>query len=593
MLMTKEEIIVLRTIFLEFGDEDLREKRLSFPYENMVSARTHKDLQKRKANLRKIIDEIGYFQNDRVDEVVFDGYLADDITIISGISDALDEESQNIPDIDKLVIDETDETYAVKKSHEDMLDHVALGAFSNSVFFIQLRKGLYYKATQNYEKAVELLLGAHEEYCKVHLARVENIQQRCLEILESRKQILDGIKKYGSIDNYMISPEWSEKCNFATKAKDLSPEMLVTLEEMPAFHIGEIYRLLGDKSYSEFHETRQYAALESAQKCYGKAKEWLKKSERWHDIVFCGGNIDGDIVAQIFGIDEAASQRLAGFEEEESVAMFVEIEQNSKDFGVLTLPVLPFKRNCYWALNWQACNNKLEHIERERFLATAKAYEAPSVDVRAIEKFFEALETAAKRKLALETAEQLEKLQESVAQYQAIIPDLGKVSMPMKNMLKLNHIFQEGPGAIALLDKHFDWHGFNWLRQQFDIGGKVKNLRILCGPGNIDENFKNKFLNIERELASEGTKVELRVFRHSVFHKFHDRWLVTDQSAYNIPPISSMMKGQLGEIKNTSHHESLALFEKYWPNSIDILTGDWNEIQQLKAVIKQNKQRFS
>ena len=94
-MLTKEEVIILKTIFLEFGDEDLQQKRLEFPYENMeVEGLEGAKSSTRKANLGLLINDLTGFGVPEIDSIVFEFYL---------MEGSIDGES-NIPNAERLVI---------------------------------------------------------------------------------------------------------------------------------------------------------------------------------------------------------------------------------------------------------------------------------------------------------------------------------------------------------------------------------------------------------------------------------------------------------------------------------------------------------
>jgi len=161
----------------------------------------------------------------------------------------------------------------------------------------------------------------------------------------------------------------------------------------------------------------------------------------------------------------------------------------------------------------------------------------------------------------------------------------------LKVEIKLFAIFNESQEVLFWVDKHFDWKGLNYL-QDGEVAGKIKNIRILTGPVNIDERFKSTFQKLKEEMRSKATTIDIRVItKEHVLGKMHARWLITDQNSYKVPPVGSMKQRQVDTINLEEDKKNpLNYFNEWWLGGVDILTGDWKEIQNIRdKMVKRNR----
>lgn len=164
-MLIKEDVIILRTIILEFGADYHNKTRLEFPYENLEV----KGLEGAKGSTLQanIDDDSGDFcipfDGDEINIIVFEFYLMGKFNYEQG------HRGGEIPDVGRLVIVEGKQK-GVNRENEDGIAirdrYIFLKGISKSDFFINLRMGLYYKGLDDYEKAVKHLEEAHKIYCK-------------------------------------------------------------------------------------------------------------------------------------------------------------------------------------------------------------------------------------------------------------------------------------------------------------------------------------------------------------------------------------------------------------------------------------------
>ncbi|MDA0525798.1 hypothetical protein [Methanococcoides alaskense] len=149
---------------------------------------------------------------------------------------------------------------------------------------------------------------------------------------------------------------------------------------------------------------------------------------------------------------------------------------------------------------------------------------------------------------------------------------------PFTNVMHLRKILAECDGYIWWLDKHFGAKGFEPLVESVDAN-KVEHIKILTGNPHIDEKMKNDFKRFKEEMKNRGIDAECRVILDKgTFHDIHDRWIISKDLIYNVPPINSIYKGQFSEINITN---KMPPFEKWWDSATELFSG-WNHIQNSK-----------
>lgn len=146
---------------------------------------------------------------------------------------------------------------------------------------------------------------------------------------------------------------------------------------------------------------------------------------------------------------------------------------------------------------------------------------------------------------------------------------------PFTNIMHLRNVLAECNDYICWLDKHFGPKGFEPLIESVDAN-KVEHIKILTGNSHIDERMKKDFKRFKEEMKSRGINTECRVILDKgIFHDIHDRWIISNDITYNVPPINSIYKGQFSEISITDKQPP---FEEWWDSATELFSG-WNLIQ--------------
>lgn len=143
-------------------------------------------------------------------------------------------------------------------------------------------------------------------------------------------------------------------------------------------------------------------------------------------------------------------------------------------------------------------------------------------------------------------------------------------STPFGNRVWLGRILEEATGDLRWLDKHFTPAAFESLWEAVN-GNRVSKVRILSlymADPHAGKKAKRDFENLRIELAARGVTLEWRVIDSTLIRDTHDRWVIGDSSARNIPNVNAILSGQHSELSLSAQHAELAsVFEGYWSQS--------------------------
>ncbi len=120
---------------------------------------------------------------------------------------------------------------------------------------------------------------------------------------------------------------------------------------------------------------------------------------------------------------------------------------------------------------------------------------------------------------------------------------------PFSNIYNMRKIIRSCKGDIFWIDKHFRKEGFEILLDGLPYKG-VTTVTIISGPDNVTSSAKADFALLKSELLQRSIALDWRTITNSAF-KWHDRWLVSDNQCYNIPPVLAVIRGQRADILKT------------------------------------------
>jgi len=136
--------------------------------------------------------------------------------------------------------------------------------------------------------------------------------------------------------------------------------------------------------------------------------------------------------------------------------------------------------------------------------------------------------------------QKLIEIEEPVKQYH-VSPDT-----PFTNICKLRQVLRSCKGDIFWIDKHFRKEGLEIIIDSINFK-EIKSLTIISGPSNITATFIQDYFLLKQELSKYAVIIQLLIIDEISF-KWHDRWIVSDNLNYNVPPILAIIQGQRADI---------------------------------------------
>jgi hypothetical protein len=395
IFIAKEEVIALRTLYLEFGNESTKKARLELPYENIEISDGSGDFEGYHAiDLYDML--LFYFQiNDEFPKPLDLEFLECIHFIITNNGTWVGIPWQRavfnfVEDIkpNKLKSElnfrfkrnliwlyESAKEFSISpdprvkeylERPDDIIYEESLEDYkklSNNKLFNNLRIGLWYKKFGEYEKALKFLEKARI-YCRAELV-LFNLRNRDY-IGEFNKKIKQYEKDIGIDDvmNVSLSPDeyydwWESK----TKIIKVSIELQLSAEENPSFQIGEIYLKQGEEDYKEkryqeaknnylkanyyFQEVENYLYLWCREKRYLKYN--LKTTEDEYNVIKTV-------------ICKERKEWVALNKNDIDMLLFLTLEIPV----YLPLSIKPFQRNSYLEGSLQICKSRLELIKSKK-----------------------------------------------------------------------------------------------------------------------------------------------------------------------------------------------------------------------------------
>lgn len=147
---------------------------------------------------------------------------------------------------------------------------------------------------------------------------------------------------------------------------------------------------------------------------------------------------------------------------------------------------------------------------------------------------------------------------------------------PYSNVRNLKEILRNSEGFVYWFDKHFSLKGLEPLHDEAD-GAKITDIKILSGitSGRVNKKLRDEFIRFREEMETRQIHAELRILcNKEILNGIHDRWIMSKNSVFNIPPVDTIFQGQCSEMKKTDNRPP---FEEWWLNGLDIIEH-WQEI---------------
>lgn len=137
---------------------------------------------------------------------------------------------------------------------------------------------------------------------------------------------------------------------------------------------------------------------------------------------------------------------------------------------------------------------------------------------------------------------------------------------PWSNRQWLRRLLSECRGSILWLDKHFLPEGLDFLGAAV-TGARVTDVRVLslALAENETRKAKRAYRDLGRELQGRGVVFEWRFIDSQAVRDTHDRWIVTDRRAWNVPNLTAILSGQHSELTASDNTAELRqMFEAVW-----------------------------
>jgi len=381
VFITKEEVIVLRTLYLEFGDEGIKKTRLELPYENIEIAEGCEGY-----HAIDLFDILLFYQfSDKFEkplDLKFLRYVqfspdygipwqlavfnfVDDIKpnklkselnhrfkrtliLLNALADSFGESHD--PRIIECLERPDDIIYL-----ESLEDYKKL---SNNKLFNNLRIGLWYKKFGDYEKALKFLDEARL-YC---IAALFLFNFRNADYIMKFDELMKKYEKDIGIDVMSNTDEYHNWWVSKSKLIKVPIELQLSAEENPSFQIGEIYLKQGEKNYKE----KRYR---EAKNNYIKANRYFQEVENYLYLWYRKNRhlkYNEQTIEDEFDVKKPVKGKGKGWDALTKKQKDILLEVTTKTPHYFPLTIKPFQRNPYLERNLQICKGRLESIKSKK-----------------------------------------------------------------------------------------------------------------------------------------------------------------------------------------------------------------------------------
>jgi hypothetical protein len=134
---------------------------------------------------------------------------------------------------------------------------------------------------------------------------------------------------------------------------------------------------------------------------------------------------------------------------------------------------------------------------------------------------------------------------------------------PYSNLRQLRETLRACTEFVVWIEPHFPRKGLEPLAEEADVT-RIKRIRILSGKANADARAVADYQRFKIEMKNRGIQAEWRINEPP---PSHDRYIITRGSAWNVPPVNTLYKGDYSEIIKTSNRPP---FEAWWKKGIEL-----------------------
>lgn len=135
---------------------------------------------------------------------------------------------------------------------------------------------------------------------------------------------------------------------------------------------------------------------------------------------------------------------------------------------------------------------------------------------------------------------------------------------PFTNELALRRVLRELSGRALWYEQHMSAKVLELLIEEVQPE-HLTELRLLSGPANLNAKTKGRFERFQKELTERGLPVDWRVLSADLARDIHARVIFDDSSAWELPPLNSLLKGTVDSIRPSQIPRSL--FDDAWHGS--------------------------
>jgi len=153
---------------------------------------------------------------------------------------------------------------------------------------------------------------------------------------------------------------------------------------------------------------------------------------------------------------------------------------------------------------------------------------------------------------------------------------------PFQNYLTIGQLLQSLSGDILVEDKDFDEEGLKLLHENLNLQ-QIRRLRVLLSTSHVSDRFKKMAALFKNELGTK-MEIEFRVVDEQDGKELHDRYIIDDINAYNVPPLNIIHK-KLSDIKLLNDRGlTLDLLNKYWDRARKLEKLEGQSIQSKRPL---------
>jgi superfamily II DNA or RNA helicase len=126
-------------------------------------------------------------------------------------------------------------------------------------------------------------------------------------------------------------------------------------------------------------------------------------------------------------------------------------------------------------------------------------------------------------------------------------------STPYSNVVHLREVLRESEEFLYWADLHFHARALEEIAAAIDPA-RVRVIRILSGSANVDDKATRDFKRFVEEMTNKGISAEWRVLEHFS----HDRYIISKNACFNVPPVNSLLQGSYSEVMETPNRPPFA-----------------------------------